>query len=384
MKNSKIVVISIPVLLIGGTEMQTLNLVKVLSDESYEVIVLCYYEYEIKMVEYMELTGAEVILMKLQRCDGLLVLATKLIAQFKELSPAIIHVQYVAPGLIPIIAARISGIRKVIATVHQPGRTYGWKAKVMLRFGARLCSLFLCVSKSVEESWFGDSELFDPDQPQLKRKHCTLYNAVDTAHIAREVASDNLCHLRTSLKLNNNKVVGYVGRLRWEKGPSVLVEAMVRVIEAVPDATLLIVGDGPDRKILENQARELKIESHIVFLGLKQQYEVFQLYGLMDVVAIPSYFEGFGLTAAEAMAASVPVIASDADGLREVIDHHKTGILVRIGDSDAMASAIIEVLISSDVSCRMGTASLQKIEDNFSILKIQRYIQSVYSCVLSM
>ncbi|MCX5869806.1 MAG: glycosyltransferase [Deltaproteobacteria bacterium] len=372
------VVIAIPVLLTGGTEIQTLNLVKVLYGAGYGVVVLCYYEYKSEMVGYMEKAGAEVILLKLQREDGLLSLLKKLIVLFKALSPDIVHVQYVAPGLIPIIAARLAGIKKVIATVHQPGRTYGWKARLMLRFGARLCNLFLCVSKSAEESWFGDSAFFDPELFKKGRNHFTIYNAVDSERIAREAGSKNVAQLRSSLNLAGKKVVGYVGRLRWEKGPHILIAAFAKVVQEIPKTVLLVVGDGPDREDLESQAKKIGIETSIIWLCQKSQQDVFQFYGIMDVVAVPSIFEGFGLVAAEAMAAGLPVVGTAVDGLAEIIIDNETGRLVPPQDADTLAVALIMLLASPKTASMMGSKGQQRVEQHFSLQRFSECTLAAY------
>jgi L-malate glycosyltransferase len=377
----KKVVIAIPVLLTGGTEIQTLNLIKVLSGAGYKVVVVCFYEYEKKMIANMEKAEAEVVLLNFQRKDGLLFLLRKLRVYFKKLSPDIIHVQYMAPGLVPIIAARLAGIKKVFATVHQPGRTHGWKARMMLRLGARLCSLFFCVSLSAEESWFGDSSLFDPGLFRKGRNHFTISNGVDTERIVREAGSEIVFLLRASFGLEGKKVVGYVGRLRREKGPHILIAAFAYVVQEIPDAVLLVVGDGPDRGSLEKQAQELGVMSHIFWLGLKSQQEVFQLYGIMDVVAIPSIFEGFGLVAAEAMAAGLPVVGTAVDGLAEIIIDHETGRLVPSQDTSAMAAALIELLAAPQAAFMMGRTGGQRVRQHFSLQKFSDCTLAAYAAI---
>jgi len=136
------VVVTIPVLLVGGTEVQTLNLVRTLVDCGYRVTACCYYDHEASMVASMEDAGAKVVLMNLDRAAGLWHLLGKLRQFFCEERPDIVHVQYIAPGLIPILAARLAMVPTVFATAHQPGRTYGWKAKLLLRSAARLCTSF--------------------------------------------------------------------------------------------------------------------------------------------------------------------------------------------------------------------------------------------------
>jgi len=317
------------------------------------------------MVDYMEQAGAEVILLKLQRKDGLLSLLKKLIVRFRELSPDIVHVQYLAPGLVPIIAAKLAGIKTVFATVHQPGRPYGKKAKFLLRFGARLCTSFFCVSKAVEESWFGNSKVFEPENAECHRRHYTVYNAVDAISIDKAVSRVDRRVLSESLWLYEHPVVCMVGRLRGEKGHRILLDAMAAVAKAFPDVRLLVIGDGPDRKTLKHKAEALEIASNILWMGQKEPDEVFKLLAISDIAVVPSLFEGFGLTAVEAMAAGLPIVGSNVDGLREVIEHCETGLLVSHGDSTALAKALIDLLKNPDRAKEMGAKGRERVRRLF-------------------
>jgi L-malate glycosyltransferase len=371
MKQKK-VMIAIPMLLVGGTEMQSLNLVQVLIEAGYTVTVCCYYEYDDSMVSQMERAGVKVTLMKLKRADGMVSLIIKLKILFKEFKPDIVHVQYVAPGFLPIIAARLAKVPTILATVHQPGRTYNWKARLILRTAARLCAAFFCNSRAVEESWFGDSELFDPDKKGSRRKHFTIYNGVNVDSIEKIAKSADRGE-KQSFNVSNKKVIGVVGRLRSEKGQAVLLNAMVEVIKVFPDAILLVVGDGPDREHLEQMAKQLGIYGNVLWLGQKQQNEVFQLYSVMDVVAVPSLFEGFGLSAAEAMAAGRPVVGTRVDGLTEVIEEGVTGYTIPVNDSSSLARSLIELLSSPEKTAAMGLQGHDRVKNMFSL---ERFAES--------
>lgn len=360
------VLIAIPVLLVGGTEVQTLNLVRVLKSNGYHITVCCYYEYDETMVSAFRSEGANVILMGLKRSDGLLPLIRKLRTVFLKIQPKIVHVQYIAPGLIPILAARLSGVRTIFATVHQPGHPYGMKAKLLIRLGACLSTAFFCVSKSVEESWFGNSKVFNPQYVNRKRKHYTICNAVDSSIINQAVSSIDCNSIRKSLGLDGHSVIGVVGRLGSEKGHLILLDAMAEVAKMIPEVKLLVVGDGPDRAKLNERAKNLGIFDHILWLGVKEQSEVFDLYSVMDVVVAPSLFEGFGLTAAEAMAAGRPVVASAVDGLNEIIEDNVTGYLFPAGDSKRLARDIIRLLSNHEKSKVMGAKGRKRISDLFS------------------
>lgn len=353
---SKSIVIAIPVLHVGGTELQTLSLTRVLRGEGYSVTVCCYYEYDKGMVQRFREAGAGVRLMGYERAQGLWHLAKGLKKLLKKIQPDIVHVQYLAPGLVPMAAARLAGVKTVFATVHQPGRIYGWKEKLFIRMASRLSTAFFCNSAAVEESWFGDSRVCDPERPSLRR-HCTIYNAIDADRIGAAVQSADREGLKGALGISGRKVVGFVGRIRREKGLDLLLDALPRLLEAIPGAVLVVVGDGPDRQKLRIQTEDMKLGDHVKWLGQKTPEEVYQLYSIMDVVAVPSRFEGFGLVAAEAMAAGLPVVAAQIDGLRELFGEGPDGSLFPAEDSGALARKLAAILSDpgkADVMAREG------------------------------
>ena len=374
------VFVTIPCLLLGGTEVQTLNLARVLVAGGYMVTVCCYYEYDNQMVAAFQKSGAEVVLMGLERSQGLFELIRKLKTLFQKVKPNIVHVQYMAPGFAPIAAARLSSIRIVFATVHQPGRTHGMKAKVMLRAAALLCTAFFCVSKAAEESWFGNCAVFDARQyNKTRRKHFTIYNAIDVSTIAEGVRKVDKEAFKETLGIDRQyPIVGSVGRLRKEKGQDVLIQAMAIVIQSIPEACLLLVGDGPDREKLQKLSYDLGLQNNVFWAGQIDSDDLHPYYAIMDVAVVPSRFEGFGLTAAEAMAAGLPVLASDVDGLREVVKHEETGYLVTPENSTHLADRILALLAAPDNAADMGQAGRKRVEQYFSIEHFSDAVLAVY------
>jgi glycosyltransferase involved in cell wall biosynthesis len=370
------VLIGTPVLLIGGTEIHTVNLAEVLIHAGYQITICCYYDYDDFIVSKFEAIGANVILMNLNRSDSILRLMGKLRRVFLKIKPDIVHVQYIAPGLIPIMAAKFAGIRKVFATVHQPGRIYGLKAKLLIRVAAYICDAFFCNSKSVEESWFGDSQVFYPNEIHSKRKNFTIYNGIDIEKIEKIGKELNRDKIKDLLGIKDKRVIGVVGRLRKEKGQATLLESMKTIIQELPDAVLIVVGDGPDRPYLQEMAKKLGIGLHVKWLKRKGHDEVLGLYNIMDVVVVPSLFEGFGLAAAEAMAAGLPVVGSRVDGLSEIIEHKVAGYLVPAGDCDELAKTTIQLLSNPENSKKMGEKGKERVQELFSM---EHFVQSVVS-----
>ncbi len=373
------VLIAMPVLLTGGTEIQTLNLVRTLLEGDYRVTVCCYYEFDDLVVNRFRESGAEVVLMRLQRSQGLLHFARKLIKLYKRSKPDIIHVQYLAPGLVPIIAARMANISTIFATVHIAGAiAYGRKAKLLLHTAARLCSAFFCVSSGTEEFWFGSSRIFDPECPALTRKHFTIYNAVDGEGIVLNIRKSDGHALRSSLAIGDGPIIGIVGRLAFQKGHAILLDAMADIVRKFPDVVLVIIGDGPDRDKLEMQAKQTGIEDSIRWLGSQPQEIVFEYYGIMHVLAMPSLYEGFGLTAAEAMAARLPVVGTRIDGLSEIIEDGVTGYLVPANDSKKLSEALINLLTDPKKARKMGESGFKRVKELFPFERFKRSTLAAY------
>lgn len=373
------IMIALPVLLLGGTEIQVLSVVRSLRDEGYHLTVCCYYEFDSAVLAQFESTGSEVVVLHIQRSDGLLALLFRLRRFFREVQPDIVHVQYLAPGLIPLIAARLAGIKTVFATVHIAGNyAYGTKAKFLLRLASRLCTAFFCVSRGVETFWFGSSALLDAASVQERRRHFTIYNAVDVAGIEKASRLSDTDALRKFLELRRGPVLGIVGRLAEQKGHAVLLQAMPEVLKTFPEAVLLIIGDGPERESLEEKSNSYGLADHVVWLGSKTQEEVFRLYGIIDIFVMPSLYEGFGLTAAEAMAAGLPVVASDVEGLREVVDDKETGYLCRPGDSMELAGRLKELLADADQAKAMGGRGRERAKALFSLERFRESMLLAY------
>lgn len=372
----KSVIITLPVLLTGGTEFQTKTLVKVLADAGYRVIVCCFYEFEQDMVTNMQEAGAIVKLFRLNRCDGIFSLLKILYAYFREVKPDICHVQYIAPGFISVLAARLAVVPVVFATVHQPGHPYGKKAHLLLRAAARICTKFICISKSVEQSWFGRKSLFEAIVPL--KNHCTIYNAVDFDAIVEAARENSELAILKKDKFGTDTVIGCVARLRQEKGQLILIRAFAQVVKFYTNVKLLMIGDGSDMAELKMLSETLGLAQNIIWMGRQAQADVYSMYGLMDMLVVPSLFEGFGLTAAEAMSAGLPVIASNIDGLAEVVHDGKSGILFPVGNSQVLAEKMIELLNDPAKAKLYGKNGQDRVKKLFMLDQFKKSMLGLY------
>lgn len=175
-------------------------------------------------------------------------------------------------------------------------------------------------------------------------------------------------------------VLAAVGRLSAEKGQRVLVDAMIEVAHAAPDALLLLVGDGPDDAAL--RARAAAVPGHpIRFLGYRA--DVTPVYDAADAIVLPSLSEGLPNVALEAMAHGRPVIASAVGGVPEVVDDGATGLLVPPGEPGPLARALIALLRDDGLRAALGAAGRARVETRFSVAARAARILSLYDDLVS-
>jgi L-malate glycosyltransferase len=375
----KSVLITIPCLLRGGTELQTLNLVKVLKSYGFNIMVLCYFEYDESIIIQFQNEGAVVRILKLNRKSRARKIIFKIYKEIRSVKPGIVHVQYMAPGALPIIAAKMAQVKIIFATVHQPWTPgHGRLSKLILRTVSFLCTRFICVSVSAEKSWFNSGRLFDKNKPvNLQSRHFTIYNSVEFEKIKFISDSAKTNQLKQELGIPLNEVlIGAVSRLRYEKGIDLLIEAFVQLIDEGASVHLLIAGSGPDELKLKEMVRG--VSTKVTFYGEACGEKVIQLIAAMDIVVVPSRFEGFGLTAAEAMAVGKPVVSSDSFGLTEVVENHITGLCFKVGAILQLKENLKTLVMSSVLRNQYGEAGRERAKQIFDIEVFDNQIAKLY------
>ncbi|OZM79404.1 glycosyltransferase [Pseudonocardia sp. MH-G8] len=168
--------------------------------------------------------------------------------------------------------------------------------------------------------------------------------------------------------------IGILAVLRPEKDHSTALHAMRTVLDEIPDARLVLIGDGPARGALEQLAEELGIARSVVFAGARS--DVAPLLAVVDVVLLSSYTECFPLAVLEAMACGLPVVGTDVGGVPEMIDDGTTGRLVPPRDPRAMAEALIKLLRDPEPAAEMGRAARRRVEERFTLERSVRVAES--------
>lgn len=187
------------------------------------------------------------------------------------------------------------------------------------------------------------------------------------------------CH-RATLAPDGEKIIMHISNFRPVKRIPDVVETFARINERVP-SRLVLVGDGPERPRGMEKARELGVQSRVLFLGKHQSVD--ELLACADLFLLPSKNESFGLAALEALACGVPVVGSNTGGLPEVVRHGETGYLFPLGAVDEMAEAGAAVLADEAKWSRVSQAARADAVDRFSNQRIVPDYEKLYRDVVN-
>ncbi|MEW5762964.1 MAG: glycosyltransferase family 4 protein [Bacillota bacterium] len=353
----------------GGAERHILNLAAALDPAEATVAVACLFARP--FAEMAGEAGLEAYTFPMRRKFDFRVVGplARLAGEFD-----LVHTHGVRANLIGRLAARRAG-RPVVTTVHSllafdyPGLAGRLVNALAERFSRHLTAHFIAVSQALKDA------LVRGGIPE--EKITVVYNGVTVAapHVPRETLRARLGYAP------DTPLVGIVARLHRVKGHQVFLTAAREVLARRPGVKFLVVGAGPERQALEALARELEIGEAVRFTGFVT--DVGAVMAALDVLVVASYWEGFGLTAAEALGLGVPVISTSAGGLGEVVRHGETGLLVPPGNAGEMANAVLWILDHPEEARVMTERGGQLVRREFTPEKMARQTLQVYRKVLA-
>jgi len=301
-----------------------------------------------------------------------------LVGVLRKEKPDIIHCHRHQSVIYGLSAAFLARIRPaIISHVHGARRTRSLRRRLMNAFLFKRVDRVVAVSDGVKE------DILETNFGLAPGKVSAVYNgiktgAVDAGRVARERAREKLGIPEGVM------VFGTVGRLVPKKRQALLIEAFAGVLETIPSARLVVVGDGPLREELEKKAMAAGISGSVKFLGFRR--DVPELLPGFDAFVFTSRDEGLPLALLEAMDASLAAVATGACGVTEVYEKSEGpfGKLVLSVEPRRFAEAMIEVgLLSSDERRRLGENAARTVSKNYSIEAMCKGLESVYREVLS-
>lgn len=209
-----------------------------------------------------------------------------------------------------------------------------------------------------------------------KSKMHVVYNGIDVRRFDIPVDVGAVKH-RYGLGVMDPTVL-FCGRMAWQKGPDLLLEAIPPLLAYYPHAKFLFVGDGEMRRGLKERARQMGVSHATRFLGFKSGRELVELYKCCDAVCVPSRNEPFGIVVLEAWAAGKPVVVSVNGGPREVVTHGVDGLHI-YDNADSVGWGLGTLFMDFDRAREMGREGRRHVERRFGWARIAREVGKVYS-----
>ncbi len=245
---------------------------------------------------------------------------------------------------------------------------------------SKLSTKILCITKAVQDSFIS--------LDGFKTKAGVLHDCLDLIPYPKITDSRVL---KKELGIENGfRVVGTVGRINFTKGHKVLLKAAEGVLQSFPRTIFLIVGGADERfghhpvlEELKSLAKRLKIERNVIFTGFRK--DVWEIISLLDIFVLPAVKpEGLGLSLVQAMALGKPVVATAQGGPLEIIDDHKTGILIPPNNSTILANVLVDLLKDSEKREVIGKAGQRVTSQRFDFEKswYMRKLEGLYYQVL--
>ena len=181
---------------------------------------------------------------------------------------------------------------------------------------------------------------------------------------------------------DHEKIVYYVGRMTFEKGVSVLLNAAPKVLVQTEGQTKFVIIGGGNTDKLKQQSWHLGIWHHCYFTGFMSDENLDRFQTVADCAVFPSLYEPFGIVALESFAARVPVVVSDTCGFPEVVRHGQTGIVTRVNNPDSLAWGILEVLNHPEYAHELANNAYEDLEKRFHWANLARQTETVYGLVV--
>lgn len=284
----------------------------------------------------------------------------------------IIHTQLGKSNLLGIIAGKICGIPVVMherGDILTKGRSFTLY-RMLFKFIGHFASLIIANSAATAAHIKSVGHISE-------HKVRVLHNAVDTAFYDYRLVSKAAARQRLGIQ-EHDIVVGFVGRFHPMKGVSILIDAFGLLAARHPDFLLVLAGDGPDRDMLTEQVRRLGIGDRVRFLGMCDN--VPEIMAAFDIGVVPSRQEPFGRVAIELMRMKASIVTSGVDGLAEIVQNEKTGLITEKNTPEHIAAAIERLANDKQLQNRLIENAFT-FSEQFGILEYVKKIETIYESI---
>ncbi|HEY8551224.1 MAG TPA: glycosyltransferase [Vicinamibacterales bacterium] len=297
--------------------------------------------------------------------------AWRLARILRGLKPAIVHAHDphgVAMGAAAIGYGTVGTPAPILVASRRVD--FALRLNALSRWKYRQVRAFLCASECIRQMLLAQGMPAD--------RVVTVHEGIDLQHVD---AAPPVSVRETFWLPHNAPIVGCVGALVEHKGHRHLIRAAAQIVHELPDARVVILGEGELRPELTQLIRELGLERHVLLPGFRP--DVLSLMKTFDVFVMPSITEGLGTSVLDALACRRPVVASRVGGIPEVVEDGVTGLLVPPRDPDLLAEAIVRLLQDRELADRLASTGRQRVEERFTAERMVEETVAVYRRLLA-
>lgn len=353
----------------GGGQFSLLGLLQNIDREQFKPLLVCPFEGSLT-TKAKEL-GITVEIVPMEALTGnptnVLRALSRLIRLINRTQPALIHANTSRSMFYAGLSARKWGIPTIwhVRVIDSEG----WYDRLLAGLSTKIIVISEAVMKRFQ--WLHTRK---PDKLKM------IYNGVDIDAFHPDIKAD---HIREEFNiLMRSPIVGIVGNLLEWKGQRYFIQAAAEIAKVIPDAKFLIVGDGEDKGYLENLCHRLGLDACVFFTG--RRYDIPQLMAAMDVIIHASVdAEPFGRVVIEGMAMGKVVVATNAGGVREIVENGVTGFLIPSRNSSVMAEIVAQAIKDPARRRDVGINARRHVERYFSIQEHTRQVENLYRQIMN-
>jgi glycosyltransferase involved in cell wall biosynthesis len=352
----------------GGTEQQFVRFVKAIDRNQYDILVACLRRSG-PLLSEVESLGVSVVEFPIDSLYNFKAakLFVQLVRFLRREQIHIVHTFDFYTSIFAVPAARLAGVPVVLASRRELlNLRTPWQQRA-IRVACSMATGVVVNSRAVGHDMAGV-------ESGGRRKIDILPNSIDLDKFEQKSSTGEI---RRKLGLSPTSIlIGALGNLRPEKNLETFLLAARAIVDAIPSAEFLVIGDGPEDNNLKSLVNDLHLSESVHFLG--ERPDVPDLLAALDILVMSSYSESFPNAILEAMAMGKPVVATNVGGIPEVVEEGQTGFLVPARDPKAMAERVLSLCRDSVLRLRMGRAARARVENNFTVQAVTARLEGIY------
>jgi len=350
---------------IGGMERMAMDLCRYIDPDRYRFTICCVSARGL-LTGQMETEGVRVIFCSNQSRLRKYLRGIELGRIFRQADVQLIHSHNTTAFVDSAIGAQLAGIPILINTDHCKNYPIEKRWMMLEKVASFAANEIVAVSHHTRDEMIRYEHI-------APEKVSVIYNGTNI----KLTRKDSLGDLRREFGLRPDEmVVGTVGRIEYQKGLDLLLEAVPYVIRRFPKTRFMIVGDGSKLDELRAQCVRLRIEDHVVFTGWRS--DAVDLIQLFDCFVSTSNYEGMPMVLLEAMALAKPIVATAVGGVPEVVEEGISGLLVRCRNPEILSQALLELIADRSLLMRMGQNGRIRYEKYFTAPVMAEAYEKLY------